>query len=172
VSGGGEAPEIVIEPLRPEDLAAVSEIESMSFPTPWTLSSFRYEMNENPYASLFGVRLAGGPIVGFGCVWVVDQELRINNLAIHPRYRSRGLGGRLLDALVAFGAGQGCMEATLEVRPSNGAALRIYGRAGFRVVGRRRGYYSDTQEDALVMSLRFPPRPRRGGTLAPRDPGC
>jgi ribosomal-protein-alanine N-acetyltransferase len=151
--------------LRPEDLPAVSDIESMSFPTPWTLASFQYEMNENPYASLFGVRLAGGPIVGFGCVWVVDQELRINNLAIHPRHRGRGIGGRLLDALLEFGVGQGCVEATLEVRPTNAAALRIYGRAGFRVVGRRRGYYSDTHEDALVMMLRLtPPRASRPGS--------
>jgi ribosomal-protein-alanine N-acetyltransferase len=150
-------PEAVIQPLRPEDLPAVSEIESMSFPTPWTLASFQYEMNENPYASLFGVRMAGGPIVGFGCVWVVDQELRINNLAIHPRFRGRGLGGQLLDALLEFGASQGCVEATLEVRPTNAAALRVYGRVGFRVVGRRRGYYSDTHEDALVMMLRLSP---------------
>ena len=148
--------ELVIEPLRPDDLAAVSEIESISFPTPWTLASFQYEMNENPYASLFGVRL-NGVIVGFGCVWVVDQELRINNLAIHPRFRGRGLGGRLLEELLRFGVRQGCVEATLEVRPTNAAALRVYGQAGFRVVGRRRGYYSDTHEDALVMMLRFPP---------------
>jgi ribosomal-protein-alanine N-acetyltransferase len=133
----------------------------MSFPTPWTLSSFQYEMNENPYANLFGVRLADGPIVGFGCVWVVDQELRINNLAIHPRHRGRGIAGRLLESLLQFGASQGCVEATLEVRPTNAAALRIYGRAGFRVVGRRRGYYSDTHEDALVMTLRLNPTSRR-----------
>lgn len=133
----------------------------MSFPTPWTLSSFQYEMNENPYANLFGVRLADGPIVGFGCVWVVDQELRINNLAIHPRHRGRGIAGRLLESLLQFGASQGCVEATLEVRPTNAAALRIYGRAGFRVVGRRRGYYSDTHEDALVMTLSLNPTSRR-----------
>ena len=157
MSGPGAIPPVVvIEPLRPEDLPAVSEIESLSFPTPWTLASFHYEMNENPYASLFGVRLEGGPIVGFGCVWVVDQELRINNLAIHPRFRSRGLGGRLLHALLEFGRDQGCVEATLEVRPTNATALRLYGRAGFRVIGRRRGYYSDTHEDALVMLLRIP----------------
>lgn len=157
----GTPADVAIEPLRPEDLPIVSEIESMSFPTPWTLSSFQYEMNENPYANLFGVRLADGPIVGFGCVWVVDQELRINNLAIHPRHRGRGIAGRLLESLLQFGASQGCVEATLEVRPTNAAALRIYGRAGFRVVGRRRGYYSDTHEDALVMTLRLNPTSRR-----------
>src|SRR5262245_63082033 len=159
-------PAIRIAPLRMEEIAEVAEIENLSFPTPWSLSSFRHEMTENPYATLFGVRLVRGPLVGFGCVWAIDQELKINNLAIHPRWRGRGIGGRLLQALLEFGAGEGCVEATLEVRPSNAPALRMYTRAGFRVIGRRRGYCSDTHEDALVMFCPLPPKagpPRLAG---------
>jgi ribosomal-protein-alanine N-acetyltransferase len=112
---------------------------------------------ENPYATLFGIRPERGPVAGFACVWVIDQELKINNIAVHPHWRGRGLGARLVDFVLTFAREQGCTEATLEVRPSNGPALRLYGRAGFRIVGRRRGYYSDTHEDALVMSRPLEP---------------
>jgi [ribosomal protein S18]-alanine N-acetyltransferase len=157
-AGRRSPPAVRIAPLELADLAAVAEIERLSFPTPWSLSSFRYELVENPYATLFGLRPEHGPVVAFACTWVIDQELKINNIAVHPDWRGRGLGGRLVDFVLAFGRDQGCTEATLEVRPSNGAALRLYGRAGFRVVGRRRGYYSDTHEDALVMSCALEPR--------------
>ena len=154
------APDVEVMPLQLSDLPEVVEIEALSFPTPWSLSSFRYELVENPYAGLYGARCANGPLVAFACVWVIDQELKINNLAVHPRWRGRGIGGRLLEALLEIGARQGCLEATLEVRPSNGPALSMYSRAGFQVVGRRRGYYSDTHEDALVMSCPLVPGSR------------
>jgi [ribosomal protein S18]-alanine N-acetyltransferase len=166
-----DPPAIRIAPLRMEEIPEVAEIENLSFPTPWSLSSFRHEMTENPYATLFGVRLVRGPLVGFGCVWAIDQELKINNLAVHPRWRGHRIGSRLLQALLEFGTGEGCVEATLEVRPSNTPALKMYTRAGFRIIGRRRGYYSDTHEDALVMSCPLTPKtgPPR---LAGPDPGC
>jgi ribosomal-protein-alanine N-acetyltransferase len=154
VTARGRTPDadLRIAPLELDDLPAVALIEELSFPTPWSVASFRYELVENPYASLYGLRIGEGPILAFACVWVIDQEFKINNLAVHPRFRGQGLGGRLLSALLRTATDQGCLEATLEVRPSNEAALRLYGAAGFRVVGRRRGYYSDTHEDALVMA--------------------
>jgi len=159
VTGRGRIPgsDLRFAPLELDDLPAVALIEELSFPTPWSVTSFRYELVENPYASLYGLRIGAGPLVAFACVWVIDQEFKINNFAVHPRFRGRGLGGQLLAELLRIAADQGCLEATLEVRPSNEAALRLYGSAGFRVVGRRRGYYSDTHEDALVMMLRLPP---------------
>ena len=141
-----------IAPMTLEDIPQVMEIENRSFPTPWSESSFRFEMNENPYASLFVARSADRPeVIAFACVWVVDQEMRINNIAVHPRWRGRGVGSRMVRFLLAFAAGQGCFEATLEVRPTNEAALRLYARTGFSPRGRRRNYYTDTHEDALVM---------------------
>jgi ribosomal-protein-alanine N-acetyltransferase len=154
-------PALQVAPLVPDDLPVVVEIEELSFPTPWSLDSFRYELLENPYASLFGARLGGGRIAAFACVWVIDQELKINNIAVHPRWRGRGVGAGLLAFLLDFGAGQGCLEATLEVRPSNGPALHMYSKSGFRVIGRRRGYYSDTHEDALVMACPLAPHRSR-----------
>jgi ribosomal-protein-alanine N-acetyltransferase len=150
---GAAALDLHLGTLHLEDLAAVVAIENLSFPTPWSLSSFRYELLENPYASLIGARVGErGPLVAFASVWVIDQELKINNLAVHPRWRGRGVGSRLLRHVVEFAVEQGCVEATLEVRPSNTPALKMYERAGFKPIGRRRGYYSDTHEDALVMS--------------------
>jgi ribosomal-protein-alanine N-acetyltransferase len=136
-----------------QDIPAVLEIELGSFPTPWGESSFRFEITENPYASLFVARLSGSPrVVGFASVWVIDQEMKINNIAVHPRWRARGIGTRFIRFLLGFAVEQGCREATLEVRPSNEAALRLYAKSGFLRVGRRKNYYADTHEDALLMA--------------------
>lgn len=144
-----------------EDLQGVAAIEERSFPTPWSESSFRHELLENPYASLFVVRAAGHHgVVGFACVWVVDQELKVNNIAVHPDWRCRGIATLLLEHLIAFGARQGCRELNLEVRLSNSVAIHMYRKAGLLEVGRRKQYYSDTREDAIVMAR---PIDSRGG---------
>lgn len=153
---------LTISTMRLEDIPGVVEIEDRSFPSPWSESSFRYELLENPYASLFVVRRAGDPaVVAFACVWVVDQEMRINNLAVHPLWRGRGVGWHLLGFLLDFARESGCREVTLEVRPSNQAALRLYRKAGLVPVALRKQYYSDTHEDAIVMSRALEPRPSR-----------
>ncbi len=151
---------VSIEPMTLEDIPQVIEIEDRSFPNPWSASSFRYEIVENPYASLFVARsTASRPVVvAFACVWVIDQEIKVNNIAVHPRWRGHGVGARLLQFLIEFGAGQGCREISLEVRPSNAAAIRMYRSAGLVQVGRRKQYYSDTREDAIVMARPIEPR--------------
>ena len=140
-----------------EDIPGVVEIENLSFPTPWSESSFRYELLENPYASLFVAR-AGPMVLAFACLWIIDQEVKINNIAVHPSYRGRGVATRFLKFLIEHAATQGCREITLEVRPSNQAALSLYRKAGFVPIGRRKQYYTDTHEDAIVMWLRIEPR--------------
>src|SRR2546422_10773697 len=80
-----------------EDIPGVVEIENLSFPTPWSESSFRYELQENPYASLFVARTRElTTVIAFACLWIVDQEVKINNIAVHPAYRARGVGTRFL----------------------------------------------------------------------------
>jgi len=148
-----------IAPMSLEDIPGVMEIENQSFPIPWIESSFRYELLENPYASLFVGRSRASPlVVTFACVWIVDQEMKINNIAVHPRVRSQGVGTRFLRFLLDYASSQGCREVTLEVRPSNDAALALYRKAGFIPVGRRKQYYTDTHEDAIVMWRRIEPR--------------
>ncbi len=151
---------LTVAAMSLQDIPAVMEIENRSFPTPWSDSSFRHEILENPFASLFVVKSLESPrVIGFACVWIIDGELKINNIAVHPRWRSRGVGTRLLRFLLEFAASQRCREVTLEVRPSNAAALGLYRKAGFRQVGRRKNYYSDTHEDALVMTCPVPWKP-------------
>ena len=84
--------------------------------------------------------------------------MKINNIAVHPRVRSQGVGTRFLRFLLDYASSQGCREVTLEVRPSNDAALALYRKAGFIPVGRRKQYYTDTHEDAIVMWRRIEPR--------------
>jgi ribosomal-protein-alanine N-acetyltransferase len=153
------APALAFVPMSLEDIPGVMEIENQSFPIPWSESSFRYELLENPYASLFVGRVRTEPsVIAFACVWIVDQEMKINNIAVHPRVRAQGVGTRFLRFLLDHAASQGCREITLEVRPSNAAALALYRTAGFIPIGRRKQYYTDTHEDAIVMWSRIEPR--------------
>lgn len=149
---------LTISSMTLDDIPGVMEIENRSFPTPWSESSFRYEILENPYASLFVVRRRNPlAIIAFACVWIVNQEIKVNNIAVHPDWRTRGIGRRLLRFLIGFAREQGCREMTLEVRPSNEAALCLYRAAGFAIIGRRKQYYTDTHEDAIVMALPLGP---------------
>jgi ribosomal-protein-alanine N-acetyltransferase len=149
-----------ISGMSVEDIQGVLVIENASFPTPWSESAFRYELLENPYASLFVAKTRDAAvIIAFACAWIVDQEMKINNIAVHPDSRSRGVGTRFLRFLLQYAASQGCREVTLEVRPSNEVALHLYHGAGFVPVGRRKQYYTDTHEDAIVMWRRVEPAP-------------
>jgi len=132
------------------DLESVLEIERRSYPTPWTRDNFLFELRENPFARNLVLR-SGPAVAGFACLWVVDRELKINNIAIGPEHRGRGHGRRLLRACLDLGRSEGCLEATLEVRPSNKVARALYEAHGFRTFGRRKGYYQDTREDAILM---------------------
>ena len=137
--------------MRPEDLPEVMAIEKQTFPVPWTRQNFLHEIRDNPFSSNLVVRSEAGEIVAYANVWVVDRELRINNIAVREASRRQGYGAGLMIHLTELGRGKGCECASLEVRPSNLPALRLYEKLGFRVVARRKGYYSDSREDALVM---------------------
>ncbi len=148
--------EVVIRPMTLDDLPQVLEIDRLSFPIPWPERSYRFELSENPSSTLLvatreesgQTRLAG--YVGFW--WIVD-EVHISTLAVHPRFRRQGIGSGLLEAALGQAVLKGADFATLEVRVSNQAALDLYHRFGFHVVGRRAKYYRDNDEDALLMTL-------------------
>lgn len=142
---------IAIDEMSGLDLDEVLAIERASFPTPWSRESFLFEIEENPFAWNVVLR-EGRRVVAYACLWVVDLELKINNIAVHPGARRRGFGRRLLREVLERGRARGCVEAALEVRPSNDAARELYRSFGFRDVGRRKGYYQDTREDAILMS--------------------
>jgi ribosomal-protein-alanine N-acetyltransferase len=149
-------PAIAIRDMSARDLDDVLFIERASFPTPWSRESFLFEIEENPFA--WNVVLeAGKRLQAYACLWIVDRELKINNLAVHPDARGRGFGRRILEEVLAQARRRGCVEAALEVRPSNAAARALYESLGFRAVGRRKGYYQDTREDAILMTSRLSP---------------
>ncbi len=97
------------------------------------------------------LKTADNCVAAFCCAWVVLDELHINNVAVGPRFRRQGFARRLLTHVMQDAVGKGATQATLEVRRSNGPALRLYDVLGFTVRGVRRDYYSNPVEDALIL---------------------
>lgn len=141
---------IAIERMRSADLEEVLAIERASFSMPWSRGAFLYELEQNRVARCYVVR-EDGRLIGYICLWEVADEVHITNVAVHPELRRRGVGRSLLSAVLDDSRQRKLRLVVLEVRPSNVEALGLYESFGFRVVGRRRGYYYDTGEDALVM---------------------
>jgi ribosomal-protein-alanine N-acetyltransferase len=137
-----------------DDLDEVLAIERASFQTPWSRGALRYELTQNRVARSTVVRV-GRQLAGYLCLWEIGHEIHITNLAVHPRLRRRGLARALLGATLDDARGKGVELVFLEVRPTNVEALTLYESLGFRVIGRRKGYYFDTGEDALVMEARL-----------------
>lgn len=145
--------EPIVEPLTgPADLDGVLAIEEASFNNPTTRAWYEAELARPEVCKVFVIRTAEMRVAGFAAFWRVVDEMHINNLAIHPGLRQRGLGTRLLGDVMAAAARMGVRRATLEVRRSNLPAQRLYAGAGFQVVGVREGYYTQPVEDALVLS--------------------
>jgi len=140
-----------VDPMTLADLDAVKVIEHASFHVPWPDDAYRNEIQTNRLASYLVVR-AGDEVIAFGGLWIMVDEAHITSFAVHPAWRRRGVGERLLLALLDLATGRGAREATLEVRLSNMPARRLYEKYGFRPVGIRPRYYSDNGEDALIMT--------------------
>ena len=138
------------ERMRPADLDEVLAIERAAFSMPWSRGAFLYEIEQNRVARCYVMREAEH-IVGYICVWEVADEMHITNIAVHPTVRRRGIGRGLLGAVLEDALRRSTRLVVLEVRPSNTEARALYESFGFRVVDRRRAYYYDTGEDALVM---------------------
>ncbi|HYE91366.1 MAG TPA: ribosomal protein S18-alanine N-acetyltransferase [Terriglobales bacterium] len=132
------------------DLDEVVAIERASFGMPWSRGAFLYEIEQNRVARCWVLR-EGEAVVAYLCLWEIGDELHVTNIAVHPRVRRQGLARQLLGAIVEDGRSRRLRSVTLEVRPTNEEARTLYESFGFRVVGRRRGYYYDTGEDALIM---------------------
>lgn len=147
---------VAIEPMTVADLPSVLAIECAAFATPWTEANFRHEIEGNPLAWNLVARRQGR-VVAFACTYIVSDELMINDLAVDASQRRLGLGRALLRHLADGARVRGCRRATLEVRLGNGPARALYENFGFRVVGRRPGYYADTGEDALLLTATLSP---------------
>ena len=182
-----------VEPMRPDDIGSVMQIEHVAFSAPWSARAYDYELHYNEMAHYYVVRpqqawspesetsaagnnsgtgrrslwqrlfghgikpvqpqtLERPPVVGYGGLWLMVDEAHISTIATHPDWRRRGVGELLLLAMIDGAAEIGANVVTLEVRVSNVAAQTLYRKYGFEIAGRRKGYYSDNGEDALIMS--------------------
>jgi ribosomal-protein-alanine N-acetyltransferase len=142
---------LVVEPMTLADIPAVHRIERSSFPVPWPDYAFSQEIQANRLAHYLVVR-AGDETVAYGGMWLMVDEAHVTTFAVLPDWRRRGVGARLLLALMELALALGARVATLEVRISNRPARALYSRFGFRPVGVRPRYYSDNGEDALIMT--------------------
>ncbi len=150
---GPETPtRVIIAPMRAKDLPMVLAIEEAVFPEPWSHRLFVEELAQRKSRS-YRAAWVGNTIVGFGGQMFIDDEGHVNNIAVHPAWQSRGLGGVLMLDLVRTGLARGVRHLTLEVRVGNEPALALYGRFGLAPVGVRPNYYPGG-EDALIMWAR------------------
>lgn len=134
-----------------DDVPAVYEIEVASFPVPWTLDSFYYEVHENQYAHYVLAVDASGSIIGFCGMWMVIDAAQITNVAVIEAARGRGIGEGLMREAMQIARLHGMEVMTLEVRVTNTVAQNLYRKLQFQDGGIRKGYYKDNGEDALVM---------------------
>jgi [ribosomal protein S18]-alanine N-acetyltransferase len=149
--------ELTFEPMCPEDLPEVLEIERRSFPQPWTPGLFLHELKV-PFSRTTLIRASNGTrtTLAYVCRWLVGDEAHILNLAVHPDHRGRGLGRRLVELVVQEAQAAGARLVTLEVRRENAPARSLYRKLGFVDTGQRRNYYG-RGEDAIIMSLALRP---------------
>jgi ribosomal-protein-alanine N-acetyltransferase len=135
------------------DLDAVAALEAATFTNPWTRDMLDRELRQSDVARVYVVRLPDCEVAAFCACWVVFDELHINTIAVDARYRRRGLASALMTHLLAEAAAGGVRRTFLEVRRSNTAAQCLYESLGFGVSGVRHNYYTQPEEDALVLSL-------------------
>jgi ribosomal-protein-alanine N-acetyltransferase len=138
-----------IREMSLDDLDDIIEIEKLSFVSPWTKRLFE-ETLISPISTSF-VMKKGAEALGYIVLYSVADEAHILNIAVHPHYRGKGCASSLIKHVLDCFEGKGVHEFFLEVREGNMAAIKLYQRFGFEKIGKRKKYYSETNEDALVM---------------------
>ncbi len=138
---------IEFQKLGAEHIESVLEIERISFKSPWNRSLFEKEIQLE--FSYFFVAFLEGRVVGYGGFWKAKDDADILNLAVHPAFRKKGVGRKILSYLLDSAKEIGIKRVFLEVRDTNPAAIKLYEAFGFITVGKREKYYKD--DDALVL---------------------
>jgi ribosomal-protein-alanine N-acetyltransferase len=140
-----------------QDVPRVREIDVLSFSMPWSERSYRFELAENKHSVAWVAEIArpgmAPEVIAMTVLWVIVDEAHIATLAVHPDFRGRGIGKRLLARALLAAYQRGARSAFLEVRRSNDVARTLYQQFGFEVSGERARYYQDNNEDALLMTL-------------------
>lgn len=143
-------PEIELTRMRRRHLRKVLAIETRVYPRPWSTSLFLSEIAQRSTRSYLVARHEG-EVVGYAGVMFVADEAHVTNIAVDPDFHGRKVGTRLLLTVLTEAIAKGAETLSLEVRVSNKVAQRMYEKFGFTIAGFRKGYYIETNEDALVM---------------------
>lgn len=142
--------------METTDLDQVVAIDQASFSLPWPASSFQFELNQNQSSRCWVAEYPSGSnakVIAMAVVWFIIDEVHIATIAVLPEFRRMKIGQKLLAAILKDAVASGAAHAFLEVRATNQAARAMYQKFGFRDVGKRPHYYSDTLEDAILMNL-------------------
>ncbi|MEN6349807.1 MAG: ribosomal protein S18-alanine N-acetyltransferase [Syntrophomonas sp.] len=140
----------MIRMMTVSDIEQVMIIENDSFSLPWSRDSYMNEFN-NKFAS-YVICDVRGQVAGYAGIWVVFEEAHVTNVAVSRNYRQAGIGEALMEELERIARNKKATRILLEVRPSNNPALAMYRKMGFLATGLRKKYYSDNDEDAIVMT--------------------
>lgn len=146
---------IKIVPMNADHLDELERLEQVCFSRPWSRKMLAEELENECAAFLVAEDAASGQVLGYAGLLVVADEGYITNVAVFPQYRRRGVAGQLLEVFLRFAQANRLAFLTLEVRPSNAAAIALYSRYGFHEEGRRKNYYDLPREDALILTRRF-----------------
>ena len=145
-----------ISPMTAQDLNVVLVMERESFPSPWTYSLFRQELDLS-FSRHFVLRRScpdrNEEIIGYIIFWIIHDEVQLQRIAVKKDSRCKGMGSILIGKMMEVCLQEGVKSGSLEVRISNSSALGLYKKFGFQVAGMRKGYYTDTQDDALLMDF-------------------
>ncbi len=161
--------------MRLEDVPQVLEVDKLSFPLPWSARSYAFEITDNTSSHMITLeaanearqasgglmgalkRLRGNHaprlIAGYAGFWLIDGEAHVSTIAVHPDFRGRGLGEVILAGALNRAIDLKSEYSVLEVRVSNTSALNLYYKYEYKVVGERKNYYRDNNEDAYLMQL-------------------
>ena len=142
----------VIRKMTLDDLEQVVAIDQVSFSLPWPQRSFRFELTDNETSRCWVADL-NGRVIAMIVGWLILDELHIATIATHPEFRGRGIGRQLLLHALKAAKAEGAVKSFLEVRESNVVAQEMYIKFGFVEDGRRKEYYKDNNEDAILMTL-------------------
>lgn len=143
----------IIEKMSNLHIDEVYEIEEESFFTPWSKKSIREEVKNS--LGRYIVILDDKKVVAYGGFWIIGIDANINNIAVKSEYRGMGVSKMLMNKLIEMAKNENAQNMYLEVRESNKVAQNLYRSLNFKMIGLRKGYYVDTDEDAIVMELKF-----------------
>ena len=144
--------QVKIVPMNADHLDEIAALERVCFSRPWSRNMLAEELENQCAAFLTALDAVTGKVVGYAGLLVAADEGYITNVAVDPACRRQGVANQLLQVFDSFARGNHLAFLTLEVRPSNAAAIALYEGFGFREVGRRRNYYDLPKEDALILT--------------------